>query len=756
MLKKIVKIENFGIFDNYKNEASLKEFKEFNVFYGWNGSGKTTLSRLFRCLENKGNHNEFPDAKYIIETTDGNKIDSSTLSHLLDLRVFNSDFISENLNLFDAQTKPIIFISKEKVEEKKEYDLKKLEIKKKNEDLKKLIDGKQSALDFVDNCHKDGGKAIKDFLLGTVYANVTYNKATSRKIWDAIKGKSISLKESVLTNDELTREKNYTLVNSRLNSIEEVTFPAAIDLEKIRQIAFGIKATVETKVTSKVIERLRDNPEISDWVETGFNLHRAAQNKTCEFCGETIKNSRMESLEAYYNDEYATIIRDIETSREKLIKGKRDAFSDINHMLYTELRNDYSSILNELNAAVICVNGKIDEWINMLDKKQQNPFSIITMNHIDESIFEQYNDKISGAHILFKKHNEINSSYQKLAENAKSKIEFHFVCQFALKSKLKEKEDGLALRDEEIKTFEKEIITIKDRIKYLEGELRSDTIAIAEINTSLHKFLGRNDIVLDRIEQGGYQLKRNGIVARNLSEGEKTAISLIYFFSKIKENAADIRNLIIVLDDPISSFDSNHLFNASSYIRHSTIGCKQLFILSHNFWFFKQIRDWMLKKNKKDEEVTSVYSIERGNLKAANNPLVKFNSEYQHVFHTVLNYQTLSSFDESACFTIANSIRRLLEGFTSFKTPDNGNFNGALQLAEKRGLAPELRERIFYFLNKYSHLDRIESFDNTVETLVEEGYNVVQDVLFLIRSIDKEHYESMLKVCEFKEPVVKS
>ncbi len=110
--------------------------------------------------------------------------------------------------------------------------------------------------------------------------------------------------------------------------------------------------------------------------------------------------------------------------------------------------------------------------------------------------------------------------------------------------------------------------------------------------------------------------------------------------------------------------------------------------------------------------------------------------------------------DDSVCFTIANSIRRLLEAFTSFKTPDNGNFNGALQLGEKKGLSTQQKERIFYFINKYSHLDRIESFDNTIETLFEEGKNVVNDVLWLIKKVDEDHYKSMLKVCGYEDKLI--
>ena len=61
----------------------------------------------------------------------------------------------------------------------------------------------------------------------------------------------------------------------------------------------------------------------------------------------------------------------------------------------------------------------------------------------------------------------------------------------------------------------------------------------------------------------GYEIIRNntGVHDADLSEGEKTAIAFVYFITKLKENDNKITESIIVVDDPVSSFDSNHLFH---------------------------------------------------------------------------------------------------------------------------------------------------------------------------------------------------
>ena len=119
MIQRVVKVNGFGILDNFKKEHAVKPFNKFNLIYGWNGSGKTTMARLLRCIETRCNHDEYKSAEFSIQLDDSSKIESSSYVHSLEIKVFNQDFINDNLNLFEAETDPIVFISKQKVEEKK-------------------------------------------------------------------------------------------------------------------------------------------------------------------------------------------------------------------------------------------------------------------------------------------------------------------------------------------------------------------------------------------------------------------------------------------------------------------------------------------------------------------------------------------------------------------------------------------------------------------------------------------------------------
>lgn len=756
MLQKITKIKGFGILDNHKTETIIKPFNVYNLVYGWNGSGKTTFARLLRCLENKENHSEFPEADFVIVSENIGKIDSKTYGHNLEIKVFNQDFIKENLNLFNATTNPIVFISKTKIDEKKLLDQQKIDLNA--SELKFVKIGKDLGLSIkkADDFHKDTAKSIKDFLLGTIYATVNYNKNISASIWQAILLKTETLQSYVLAEEELTNQKNFTLIDSEKAIIDINTLPIVIDIEKITEIYSQVNNLITSNISAKVIERLKNNPDIGEWVATGLAIHKTHDSANCEFCGQFLPENCINKLQSHYNKEYQELLDSITELTAKLEQGIRTELVNESHLLFQNFIERYNNSLAETNSDIKLVNTKIQGLIRVLASKKSNPFTTQEKVVFDSEVFKILNLHLKTVVNIIEDHNTTSQQYKTLAEKAKDKIENHFICQAAivkdLKSIEKEIENNEALKKAEKETSNK----LKDSIKILTDELSNDTLAIEEINKSLHKFIGRNDIILQRLEEGGYQLLRNGIVARNLSEGEKTAISLIYFFSKIQENDAIIANQIIVLDDPISSFDSNHLFNASSFIKKSTNGAKQVFVLTHNFWFFKQVRDWMKDKNKRNKQGDDVfkshfYVTKLGQLNDADETLTQTHSEYQFVFSSILKFHNSDAISTSESFNLANSIRRMLEAFSSFKTASNGGFNAVLQLGLEKGFDQQKKERIYYFLNKYSHLDRIESFDNTIETLLEEGVNVVNDVLMVVKLIDEDHYKFMLKACDYED-----
>lgn len=281
-----------------------------------------------------------------------------------------------------------------------------------------------------------------------------------------------------------------------------------------------------------------------------------------------------------------------------------------------------------------------------------------------------------------------------------------------------------------------------------------------QFNKSLHKFLGRSELTLRfNPVKKGYEILRNDSdqVGGNLSEGEKTAIAFVYFITKLKENDNNIEDTIVVVDDPISSFDSNHLFHAYSFMKVNCEKAKQLFVLTHNFTFFKLVRDWVSRKNKRDNQNVANFYVVKANNEVprastytnAEQALTLYNSEYHYIFsrlHSLKNQQTLETDDY---FLAANLSRKLLESFLSFKFPKNrGNFANLFNAAVSGSQNPgdEGKEKIRKFINEYSHNDLIEINEDFVENLIGEGVSVISDIFDWINELDEKHYQEMMEV----------
>ena len=115
------------------------------------------------------------------------------------------------------------------------------------------------------------------------------------------------------------------------------------------------------------------------------------------------------------------------------------------------------------------------------------------------------------------------------------------------------------------------------KIGTIEQGFSSHSEASKSINKDLSDFLNRDEIKLS-VKEYGYEITRSGEVADRLSEGEKTAISFIYFLNSLKDKNFDISNGIVVIDDPISSFDSFSLFNAFAFLKNCCANSKQLIV----------------------------------------------------------------------------------------------------------------------------------------------------------------------------------
>jgi len=772
MITKINNIKNFGIFQNYSHNTVLKDYNRYNLFYGWNGSGKTTLSSLFECLERKEQSQEYSLSEWNIETNNGQISHGNVNNNNLNIRVFNKSFVEKNIFTPNDKIKGIVYISEEQGNDKKELEQKESELKKANDKEKEIniqLNGNpddkkaKGLLAQNDTFLSDAAKRIK--------ANFTVIEIADTHLLNYNKTK---LSNFITQNEDSIKRRKSTLSVSEIEQLSKSIRPQdknkidvssiqKYDTEILLKIFERVNELCNSTITTKAIERLKENPIIAQWVYQGLQENVHAKNATvCEFCGQTLPEYRMADLNKHFSDEFEKLKEALSNGIEWVEINKIKTEFPFETLLYDEFQKDYKQVLEKYNQIVDLLNNKLEGWKAVLLDKQNNPFEIPqkSINEISKSEIDAYDTVFDNVMQYIGNHNKKYDGLEEIVKANKQKLELHYVSEeVANFDYFKKIEQIRKLQAEQMKTNGK-VIALTDEIKVLEDKLSNETLGLSEFNTKLWNFLGRNDLSLERKNEGGYLVKRNNseeAKCRSLSEGERTAIALVYFITKIKENGNKIENTIVVIDDPISSFDSNHLFHANFFIKNECINAMQLFVLTHNFRFFTLQKEWM-KIEKEDKIVANgktqkidlhcLYLIKpminndlrNGNIENSDIILNHFDSEYHLLFSEVKKFCDNPQTDYITTHTIANICRQLLESFLTFKF---GRRKLDKCFDEIQGF--NNLSKVRKFTNHYSHkADNGTSMNGFNDNVFAEADKIVPDVLKLIEHVDKVHYDSMI------------
>lgn len=768
MIKNISKMKSFGIFQDYSHDTNLEKFNRYNLFYGWNGSGKSTLSSLFESIERKVQSHEHPTSEWSVNADEGTISQDNVENNALNIRVFNKSFVERNVFTPNEKIKGIIYISEEQGNDKKTLEQKEVELKTKNNKNKEIDitlngnpeDRKSKGLIVLnDKFLSDAAKSIKaNFKVIEIEDSrlLNYDK-TKLSTFIAQNEASIKAKKNTLTVSEIEHLSKSIKPQDKTKIDESLI--QKYDTSKLERISERVKQLRTTAITTKAIERLIENPDIANWVYQGLQENIHAKNATiCEFCGQPFPKDRITDLNKHFSDEFEKLKEALSKGIEWIEENKIKTEFPHNTLLYDEFQANYKKAIEEYYQMASSLNASIDEWKTILEEKQNNPFEIPQkqVSEITKNEIEKYDTAYSNAYKYISNHNDKFAGLEKVVAENKHKLELHYVSEEVATFDYFEKVEQITSLQTEQTAINENIKQLEADVKQLKDNLSNEVIGASEFNDKLWKFLGRNDLSLERRTDGGYLVKRNNseeAKCRTLSEGERSAIALVYFIAKLKEDGNKIEDTIVVIDDPISSFDSNHLFHANFFVKNECEDALQLFVLTHNFHFFTLQKEWIKRKTEKDASNRKinlfclylikpklVNNLRTGNIENADNILSQFDSEYHLLFSEVKKFCDNPQLDYITTHTIANICRQLLESFLSFKY---GRKKLDKCFDEISGFSDLSKVR--KFVNHYSHkVDNGASLNGFNDNVFGEADKIVPQVLDLIQHVDSIHYNSMI------------
>lgn len=786
MIEKFKTITRFGVFQNFDWDLTLRDqgnnvatLKKLNIIYGRNYSGKTSLSRIIRSLEQGKLPDKFHDGDFNI-VCDGTNISQNSLgTNPLDIRVYNEDFVNDNLTFLRNDNEGIqsfavlgetnieierkindleTELGSEDEEKGLRYDL--LKKRKEKESKSREKNNIESGLD--DKLRKKANNEIKT---NHIYNDVNYNISKIKQDISSVKRTGVFVPLS-----EEESENNKKLLNEK----------AKDDIAELHEFAPSISTLVhESKelfsreiTPTKSMQDLLNNALLQEWVRNGIKHHKDIRD-VCAFCGNSLPSDLWNKLDSHFSKESESLRKEIESTIEKLENEKFSVEALLPFSmddLYSIYHGSFRSNENLLKKEIKEYNKSIDKLIKQLNKRLNNIFNpIVVADHsVDAKSIASILGNLEG---LIKSHNKKTKTLNNDQYKSRVALRLNEVGKYLFdidydNKQQKVKDLGLEQNSiqEDINELNEKTLKLESDIKTLKDEQRDERKGAEKINEYLHHFFGNNNIKFDTIENidnSGYKFRvlRGEEIAHSLSEGERSLIAFCYFMAKLEDIETKGKKLSIWIDDPISSLDGNHIFFIFSLIesiiakpRKTEEGAneykyEQLIISTHNLDFLKYLK--RLSHPRNNNGGTEYFLIDRvgNNSKILLMPsyLKNYVTEFNFLFHQIYKCSKINpeNIEYEVFYNFGNNLRKFLEAYLFYRYPCHLD-----DKLEKLRLffgdddkAVELSNRMS---NELSHLEEI--FDRSIRPIeIPEIPKLAQYVLGKIKEKDEDQYISLLK-----------
>ena len=581
-------IENITLNRATFTDVPVADLTFVNFFYGNNGAGKSSIAHAIE--EDDG-----------VVWADGKSADD------YDVLVYNQDFINENFVNY-GDLKGVFIFGEEDIEAKKRIAELTEEKKKKSdakvaagEDYKQKTTGVDAALtQFQDACFSKTADIRKRF----------------EKCMDGKKQKR-NFAEAVL-GEKTPKEHDLPELERLYGVAFDDTARAYAEFKKAGATTYGSLPGKE--MLDKVIVSSSDTPfarflkalgsTASDWVRDGHTHFSGSAGGKCPYCQQKLPANFENEIAATFDAQYQQDIRDL--GQFQSTYGRETA--DIVRVLQTNTTDAMPSLdLRAYQEKLSLLESKFEVNRQRIAEKVKEPSKTVSLEDTDTLLLE-IGAMIDGINKLIKANNDVIAAKKSSKEKCKTEIMQYLAFMLA---------DEVTSYKDEVARLEKEIKEITERGTLLRKEISELTREISELNKhnanteaaidSINKILrdsgfqGFSIRAKDGVENVYEIVRENGTVAENLSEGERNFIAFLYFYHRVRGsmNSEELKEKIVVIDDPVSSMDSTALFIVSAIVREMINVCrnnteylnpqvpgdyiKQLFILTHNVYFHREV-----------------------------------------------------------------------------------------------------------------------------------------------------------------------
>ncbi len=558
-----------------------------NFFYGNNGTGKSTIARAIK-------------SGIGIEWSEGYSASD------FDVAVYNQDFVNDNFAEY-GNLKGVFTVNEVNIEIQKQIDERmaerarlsdefnraKLELQSKKELLDKLL------VAFQDEIFKKVAKERADFdqaLTGKKQKKSFAEAMLSERNPQEYDLQALKRLYDTAFDDSTVEYPTFEKIGAAS------TYGSLPGFELLGQ---SISSRSETEF-ARFIKALN----MSDWVRNGHEHYANNSDGKCPFCQQQLPENYAAEIAACFDEEYQQDLNKLAQLQQTYISETRGIF--------TKLKNNLSNVMpgvdiGKYQTKLDLLEKSIEINIQRLKEKVAEPTKVISLEDTDSLLLE-IGSMIDDINKVIQANNDVVRGRKASKVKCKTEILQHlaYILQGEIKGYLSEKtsvEGAIKAQEEKVKKLRADAMAVHDEITRLNAQTGHTSESMNAINRILVEsgFQGFHLRAKEGMEHTYEVIRENGVVATDLSEGERNFIAFLYFHQQVSGSMDKdgTKPKIVVIDDPVSSMDSTALFFISGIVRTMISICrnnadyrnqqlptdyiKQIFILTHNVYFHKEI-----------------------------------------------------------------------------------------------------------------------------------------------------------------------
>ena len=647
-----------------------------NLVYGKNGSGKSSIASAIKYFAVD------QPASDVSISFDGDIQDSDRK----EIHVFNEEFIHQNFLWKQNGLKNIVMVGSANVDLCNQIQsIEKLIIQK-----RKDLSGIEEEIGLlVDKKKADSVEAAKTALVTALRDSGFEDRTVRLKNIGAAKPQT-----SIRINDNLLDAISMACAAGVAGSVDDMKARFEQCLTILQSGAaseskiYWLKPTVEMPNVLEGIDEFLGRellrPELTerelqifsrfDDARRSMYLRQASEDivqaeaAICPLCHQPIDERHRASLSEVIKRLLGDEARDLEEKLKRAYSG----LGEVAILAPAFPKNLYADHVHNLDAACALFNKELAAIRNAVDERIKDVYKASSYRYSKRDFEERIKDVTAALDALEKDVKEYNKSIDGQSglriEAERLNLQIAYLeMKIQVENYVKAKERlGKATQKQSI--INGEIGRLIEQRNDLGMKMQQTETACNYINAQLSNVFFSNDrLVLKGSSKGEYVLYSRGRIVPpgKVSTGERNVIALAYFFAtlfsgKAENNKYSDKPMLVVIDDPVSSFDYGNRTGIISYlgseIQHILSGNtdSKVLVLSHDL----QTINHLSHLSDKNEEYR-FYELSSGRLFG-----VKMkDNEYWRMLQDVFRYANGQGGDDEG---IGNKMRRVLETFSTF------------------------------------------------------------------------------------------